>query len=220
MSLALFDLDNTLLNGDSDHAWGEFLVSRGMVDADHFKAMNDRFYLDYQQGRLDHRAYLDFALAPFAAIDTETLQALRGDFMTTVITPMLQQKAFALLDKHRHNGDFLMVITSTNRFVVEPICERLAVDALIATELETDQNGCFTGRPTGIPSFKEGKITRLHAWLENSEFSLQGSCFYSDSINDLPLLLAVDRPVAVDPDQPLRREAVTRGWEIISLRDG
>ncbi len=218
MALAIFDLDNTLINGDSDHAWGEFLVSRGMVDADYFKTMNDRFYQDYQNGRLDHGAYLEFALKPLADIAADKLRGLHDDFMTEVISPMLQPKAFALLEKHRRAGDFLLVITSTNRFVVEPICKKLGVDDLIATELETDDNGRYTGRTMGTPSFKEGKITRLREWLDTARLDMGGSSFYSDSINDLPLLLEVDRPIAVDPDEPLKQQALSNGWKIISLR--
>lgn len=218
MPLAIFDLDNTLINGDSDHAWGEYLVTRNLVDPDYFKTMNDRFYQDYQHGRLDHGAYLEFALQPFAKLDRKTLQQLHCDFMTEIIAPMLQPKASALLKEHRNTGDFLLVITSTNRFVVEPICRLLGVDDLIATELETDEFGNYTGHASGTPSYKEGKITRLREWLQDSEWDMRGSCFYSDSINDLPLLLEVERPVAVDPDTSLQQEAQRRGWEIISLR--
>lgn len=219
MPLAIFDLDDTLINGDSDHAWGEFLVSQQRVDSATYKQKNDAFYRDYREGRLDYDEYLAFALAPFAQIPKHELLALRDTFMRDIIAPMLQDSAVALLQQHRNAGDFILVITSTSRFVVEPICQLLGVDALIATELETDTAGNYTGRPTGLPSYQEGKITRLQQWLAENTCDMQGSSFYSDSINDLPLLLEVDRPVAVDPDDKLRKEAEARGWEIISLRD-
>lgn len=217
MALALFDLDNTLIAGDSDHGWGEFLVNHQIVDKAYYKRMNDQFYQDYLNGALDMDSYLAFALQPLAKLAPVELARLHTQFMDEVIAPMWLPKAELLLQKHREQGDLLMIITSTNRFVVEPICRKLGVTELIATELE-QQDGHYTGRVSGVPSYREGKVVRLEAWLAETEHNLVGSCFYSDSINDLPLLQIVDRPVAVDPCDALRQVAEQRGWEIISLR--
>lgn len=218
MPLSLFDLDNTLIAGDSDHGWGEFLVAKNIVDAGYYKRMNDQFYQDYQNGQLDMSAYLEFSLAPLGKLSCLELEQLHHHFMKEVIEPLWLPKAETLLQKHRDNGDTLIIITSTNRFVVEPICNKLGVEHLIATELE-QQNNQYTGHVSGIPSYKEGKVTRLNQWLEQSNLSMAGSSFYSDSINDLPLLEIVDHPVAVDPCPQLREVALQRGWGIISLRD-
>ena len=218
MALAIFDLDNTLIAGDSDHSWGEFLVLNGKVDRDHYRVMNDRFYADYVAGCLNINAYLDFSLAPLSEIPMAELQQLHHRFMREVVGPMMLVKAQALLETHRESGDHLLVITSTNRFIVEPICNALGIDDLIATELEVI-DGHFTGKFSGTPTFREGKVKRFNQWLaEHPE--LRGECyFYSDSINDLPLLLEVENPIAVDPDNALRDEANRRNWKIISLRD-
>ena len=218
MPLALFDLDNTLIAGDSDHGWGEFLVGKKIVDADYYKKMNDQFYQDYQNGQLNMSAYLDFSLAPLGKLGCAKLKQLHNQFMVEVIEPLWLPKAETLLQKHRNSGDTLMVITSTNRFVVEPICDKLGVEHLIATELE-QKNNQYTGQVSGVPSYKEGKVTRLNQWLKQSDLSMADSSFYSDSINDLPLLEIVDHPVAVDPCSQLRAVALQRGWDIISLRD-
>jgi len=217
MALAIFDLDNTLIAGDSDHAWGEFLVAKKAVDVESYRRQNDRFFQDYQSGKLDMTAYLEFAMQPLAEIKPENLAKLQHEFMREIIKPMMLPRAQALLAEHRRKKDFLMVITSTNRFVVEPICEQLEIDDLIATEPEII-NGRYTGEITGTPSFREGKVERLQQWLAGRSLNMQGSFFYSDSINDLPLLLEVDNPVAVDPDEALRAEAKSRNWPIISLR--
>ncbi len=218
MALALFDLDNTLIAGDSDHGWGEFLVAQNRVDPAYYKRMNDQFYRDYQNGRLDMNAYLEFALQPLAQLPAEELARLHRLFMEEVIAPLWLPRAAQLLQQHRERGDTLIVITSTTRFVVEPISDKLGTDVLIATEPELI-DGRYTGKVAGVPSYREGKVVRLNAWLAETGQSLAGSCFYSDSINDLPLLEIVDRPVAVDPCEQLREEAQRRGWEIISLRD-
>lgn len=217
MALAIFDLDNTLIAGDSDYSWGEFLVAQGKVDAVAYREANARFYQDYQQGKLDIRDYLGFALKPLAALSREELSSLHRQFMAEVIEPLWLPAAEALLQKHRAQGDYLLVITSTNRFIVEPICAKLGVDALIATELAMVE-GRYTGEVEGTPAFREGKVERLGGWLAESDHSLSGSWFYSDSINDLPLLEQVDHPVAVDPDEALAREAEARHWPVISLR--
>lgn len=218
MPLAIFDLDNTLIAGDSDYSWGEFLVRHNQVDPERYRAMNEKFYRDYEEGRLDIHEYLAFALRPLAEIPPETLAALHRQFMEEVVAPMWLPRAVALLQQHRARGDYLLVITSTNRFVVDPICQKLGVDDLIATEPAADDRG-YTGEVAGIPAFREGKVARLRQWLEENGGSLEGSCFYSDSINDLPLLEIVDSPVAVDPDAALARIAGERDWPIISLRD-
>lgn len=218
MPLALFDLDNTLIAGDSDYSWGEFLTTKKIVDSAYFKSKNDQFYKDYQAGKLDILAYLEFSLAPLSALARSELDALHKEFMKKIIEPMWLPKAEELLKTHRDKEDTLMVITSTNRFIVAPICKKLGIEYLIATELEESENK-FTGQVSGIPSFQEGKVKRLNNWLNTSNFSLEGSSFYSDSINDLPLLEIVSHPVAVDPCPKLKEEATRRGWKTISLRD-
>ncbi|TQV77628.1 HAD family hydrolase [Exilibacterium tricleocarpae] len=217
MSLAIFDLDNTLIGGDSDHLWGEFLIGRQLVDAQHYKSENDRFYRDYQTGRLDIDAFLAFSLEPLARIPMARLQELHRQFMSECIAPIRLQKSDALLQKHRRRGDDLLIITATNRFVTAPIARLLGIDDILATEPEI-KDGVYTGRHVGTPCFREGKVTRLQHWLQDYPGTLQDSSFYSDSINDLPLLQKVDNPIAVDPDDKLRQHAVEHGWDIISLR--
>ena len=218
MPLALFDLDNTLIAGDSDYSWGEFLTTKKIVDSAYFKNKNDQFYRDYQTGKLDILAYLKFSLAPLSGLSHSELDTLHKEFMKKIIEPMWLPKAEELLQAHRDKKDTLMVITSTNRFIVTPICKKLGIEHLIATELEEFDNK-FTGQVSGIPSFQEGKVKRLNKWLNTSNFKLKESSFYSDSINDLPLLEIVGHPVAVDPCPKLKKEAARRGWKTISLRD-
>lgn len=215
--LALFDLDNTLLAGDSDHAWGDFLIERGVVDGSHYKAINDRFYEDYVAGRLDIRAYLEFSLKVLSEHPKEQLDAWHRDFMRDVVEPMILAKGEALIAKHRAAGDHLLIITATNDFVTAPIARRLGVRDLLATTAEFSGER-YTGRLSGTPCYREGKVTRLDAWLRDTGHTLAGSVFYSDSHNDIPLLAKVDRAVAVDPDDKLRAEAQWRGWEVVSLR--
>ncbi len=217
MKLAIFDLDNTLINGDSDHSWGQFMVDKGMVDRGHYEAENDRFYQDYERGELDINAYLRFSLEPLTRYSDEELQALHQEFMDTVIAPMRLSEAERLLAKHRAEGDYLLIITSTNGFITEPIAKALGVDDILATNAERIDNR-YTGELEGVPCYQEGKVTRLNEWLENWSGDLQGAYFYSDSINDLPLLDVVDNPVAVDPDEALKEAAEAKGWPIISLR--
>ncbi|GAB7531002.1 HAD family hydrolase [Pseudomonas sp. 3A(2025)] len=218
MRLALFDLDNTLLGGDSDHAWGDYLCQRGILDSVTYKARNDEFYQDYLAGTLNLTDYLNFSLEILGRTDMAQLAQWHDEFMRDCIEPIILPKALALIARHRQAGDKLVVITATNRFVTAPIVERLGIETLLATECEM-LDGRYTGRTTGIPCFREGKVTRLNLWLEENAHSLQGSYFYSDSLNDLPLLEQVDHPVAVDPDPKLRAEAEQRGWPVISLRD-
>jgi len=217
MPLALFDLDNTLLAGDSDYAWGEFLVHENKVDPDHYARMNEQFYEDYQQGKLDIYEYLRFALAPLAALEPQDLVELHRKFMNEVISKMWLPAAEALVEKHRAAGDQLMIISATNRFIVEPICHRFGISEIIATEPEQIE-GRYTGRVAGVPSYQQGKVTRLQQWLDERGETLEGSSFYSDSINDLPLLKVVDQAVAVNPDELLLAESKQRGWPVLDLR--
>lgn len=217
MTLALFDLDNTLLNGDSDHAWGQFLVDQGVVDGTAYAAANDRFYQDYLAGTLDIHQFLEFALAPLAQHSLAQLNAWHQQFMREVIAPMRLAKADELIAKHRQLGHRLLIITATNRFVTEPIARALGIDELLATEPELVDNR-YTGHISGTPCFQYGKVERLRAWLDEHNESLDDSWFYSDSRNDLPLLELVTHPVAVDPDSVLAATAAERGWPIISLR--
>ncbi|WP_100641267.1 HAD family hydrolase [Marinobacter salexigens] len=218
MTLAIFDLDNTLLAGDSDHAWGEFLVEEGIVDAEAYRQANDRFYQDYLNGELDIMMYLEFALQPLSIHSMDNLLEWRARFMDKKVRPMLQQKASELLSSHRERGHTLMIITATNRFVTEPIADVLGVDHLIATEPEL-VNGSYTGKIAGIPSFQDGKVARLNDWLAATGATMDGAWFYSDSHNDLPLLEKVENPVAVDPDSTLEEFARSKGWDVMSLRD-
>lgn len=219
MTLALFDLDNTLLAGDSDHAWGEFLAEKGHVDAEAYAHANDRFFADYQAGTLNINAFCQFVFAVLARNTSDTLAQWHAEFMRERIEPMLLPKAQALLEKHRQLGHTLVIITATNQFVTGPIAQRLGVEHLIATQPEQDANGQYTGQVLGVPCFQEGKITRLEAWLKDHDDSLNGSWFYSDSRNDLPLLERVTHPVAVDADPILSGIADERGWQQLSLRD-
>ena len=218
MRLAIFDLDNTLLAGDSDHAWGEFLCDKGHVDATEYRARNDQFYADYVAGKLDVLAYQNFCQEILGRTDMETLKAWHADFMRDYIEPMILPKGEALVAEHRQAGDFIMMITATNSFITGPIAARLGMDHLIATECGME-NGCYTGQLVGVPSFQAGKITRLNSWLADNQANLLDSYFYSDSHNDLPLLEKAAHAVAVNPDEKLRAIAIERGWDVISLRD-
>lgn len=217
MTLAIFDLDNTLLAGDSDHAWGEFLVEESIVDAEDYRKANDRFYQEYLNGELDIMHYLSFVLQPLARHDMKQLLAWREQFVEKKIQPMMLASATKLLDSHRSQGHTLLIITATNRFVTEPVAELLGIEHLIATEPEL-VNGRYTGEVAGVPSFQDGKVTRLQDWLESTGESLEGAWFYSDSHNDTPLLRKVENPVAVDPDPTLESIAKENGWKIMSLR--
>lgn len=218
MSLAIFDLDNTLLGGDSDHAWGQFLIDKNIVDAARYQQANDLFFQQYQQGTMDINEFLEFALQPLAAHEKQQLDQWHQQFMRDYIAPLRLAKADALLQQHRQQGDYLLIITATNLFVTEPIAASLGVDHIIAT-LPEFKDGAYTGKVEGIPCFQGGKVQRLNEWLAGSGQSMQGSCFYSDSINDLPLLEQVEKAIAVDPDKNLATQARQRGWPIISLRD-
>ncbi len=220
MTLTLFDLDNTLLAGDSDYEWGQFLIERGVLSRADYEAQNARFFDQYKAGTLDIHEYLGFALGPLAAHAPEELARWHEDFMRERVRPMLLPRALALVARHLGAGELCAVITATNSFVTAPIARELGVPHLIATEPERVA-GRFTGRLAGTPCFREGKLRRVDEWLAGlgrrfEEFA--DSRFYSDSHNDLPLLARVRHPVAVDPDAQLAAEAARRGWPVISLR--
>ncbi len=218
MALALFDLDNTLIGGDSDHAWGEFLATQSAVDAHQYHRQNQLFFEDYLAGRLDINAYLRFALQPLARIEPSELLRLRDKFMREVISEFELPKARHLVRQHLAEGHCCVVITSTNRFVAEPVARALGIEHVICSEPEI-KDGRYTGDYVGVPCYREGKISCLADWLEGRSETLEHSWFYSDSHNDLPLLQQVSYPVAVDPDDRLREVAEEVGWRIISLRD-
>ncbi len=216
MTLAIFDLDHTLLAGDSDHAWGQFLIDKEVVDAVSYREANERYYAQYRAGTLDIFEFQEFSLKPLTRHDRAQLDAWHREFLSTRIRPMITPAARALVEEHRHQGHTLMIITATNRFITGPIAREFAVDHLLATDPE-EADGRFTGRVAGIPCYREGKVARLRLWLEQHHESLTGSWFYSDSHNDLPLLELVDHPVAVNPDDVLRREAGARRWPVMAL---
>jgi HAD superfamily hydrolase (TIGR01490 family) len=217
VSLAIFDLDNTLIAGDSDYLWGRYLVERGIVDRTRYEETNARFYEEYRNGTLDIAQFLEFALTPLAENEPEELHRWRELFIEEKIKPILLPAAHALIQRHRDEGDIPIIITATNSFVTEPIAFLYGIDHLIATTPEF-ADGRYTGRFVGTPCFREGKVTRLDEWLEGNDHELADSWFYSDSHNDLPLLSRVGHPVAVDPDEILARAAAEAGWPIISLR--
>jgi HAD superfamily hydrolase (TIGR01490 family) len=217
--LALFDLDNTLLAGDSDFEWAQFLIERGVLDRAEYEAKNAHFFTQYKQGRLDIHEFLDFQLAPLARHPRAQLDEWHAGFMRAKVKPMIRAKGRDLVRRHLRQNHLCAIVTSTNSFITAPIACELGVDHLLATELEV-RDGRFTGKPHGIASFRQGKVTRLAEWLGERGQTLASfdeSWFYTDSLNDLPLLERVTRPIAVDPDEILRREAQERGWEIISL---
>lgn len=218
MGLAIFDLDNTLLAGDSDHAWGEFLCDKGHVDANAYRARNDQFYADYLAGKLDVLAYQNFCQEILGRTDMATLQQWHADFMREYIDPIILPRGEELVARHRDAGDYIMMITATNEFITGPIATRLGMDHLIATRCGM-QDDRYTGQLVDVPSFQAGKITRLNSWLADKQANLLDSYFYSDSHNDLPLLEKVTYAVAVDPDEHLHSIALERGWKVISLRD-
>lgn len=218
MSLAIFDLDNTLLNGDSDYLWGEFLVKQGLVDGEFYRQENRRFYEAYKTGTLDIFSFLTFSLKPLADNSMQTLKSLHEQFMSESIDTIMLPAAQALIDSHRKRGDTLLIITATNRFVTAPIASRLGIEHLLATDPEIIDNR-YTGKVDGVPCFQEGKVTRLNEWLADTQHDLTDSWFYSDSHNDLPLLERVTHPVAVDPDEKLRTHALKHNWPILSLRE-
>lgn len=217
MNLALFDLDNTLLAGDSDFEWAQFLIEKGVLDRELYEARNQHFYDQYKAGTLDIREFLDFQLKPLARHPRAVLDAWHAEFMTRKILPVIRDSARALVERHR--GDLRAVVTATNSFVTAPIVREFQIEHLVATEPSV-RDGEFTGGITDAPCFREGKIERVEAWLKREGRTLDSfevSWFYSDSLNDLPLLSRVTNPVAVDPDSTLREHAQRHGWPVISL---
>lgn len=219
MDLALFDLDNTLIAGDSDFEWAQFLIGKGILDRDLYEAKNVEFYEQYKAGTLDIDVFLDFQLQPLSRYPRALLDTWQREFLSRHIVPLVSDKARALVRKHLDHGALCAIVTATNSFVTGPIVREFGIAHLIAT-IPAQEDGQFTGRPRGLPSFREGKILRVEAWLEALGLwwsSFDRSWFYSDSQNDLPLLSRVSNPVVVDPDPTLRAHAVTAGWPIMSL---
>jgi HAD superfamily hydrolase (TIGR01490 family) len=216
LKLAIFDLDNTLLAGDSDYLWGEFLVEQGLVDGEAYDRENNRFYEEYKAGSLDIFEFLAFSLKPLTEHDISYLNELHKQFMEQKICPIMFPAAFKLIEKHQQAGDKTLIITATNRFVTEPIASAFGINTIIATEPEFIDNR-YTGNVAGIPCFQQGKVDRLNQWLQETGYELNDSWFYSDSHNDIPLLSLVSHPVAVDPDHTLEQHARDHGWDIISL---
>ena len=220
MNLALFDLDHTLIPIDSDYCWGQFLIERGIVEAQSFKAANDRFYEQYKLGTLNIQEYLTFALSPMAGKEAALVNSWHQDYMQEVIEPQITPAALALVQKHQEQGDLCALVTATNEFVTAPIAKRFQLEHLLAPLCERLPDGTLTGRSVGIPAFASGKITRVNSWLAErgkSLASFEKSWFYSDSRNDLPLLRAVSHPVATNADDTLRAEAIAKGWQCLEL---
>lgn len=220
MNLTLFDLDGTLLPGDSDHAFGEFLVAQGWVDGEHFQRRNDAFYEDYVAGRLDVHAYVEFATSAWRGRSADELRQVMQAFVDDVIRPMLMPSAQALVRRHQQAGDRVALVTATVDFITRPIAELFGIEHLIATELTRDAHGRVSGSIDGVPCFRHGKIERVEAWLAAQRLKLadfERSTFYSDSTNDLPLLEHVSHPVATNPGPALERLALERRWPILKL---
>jgi HAD superfamily hydrolase (TIGR01490 family) len=220
LNLALFDLDNTILAGDSDYNWSRFLIQEGYLDGAIHAEKNEKFYADYKAGTLDIFAFVEFQFKPLARNPRTVLNQLLKKYVEEVIKPMITEKARALVKRHQDEGDLIIVITATNSFITKPIAELFGIVNLIGTDPE-EKEGEFTGKVSGLPSFKEGKVTRLEAWLKGKNLSLasfEKSYFYSDSHNDLPLMQKVTHPVAVDSDDVLSEYAKSKGWPQISLR--
>ena len=221
MNLALFDLDNTLLSGDSDFEWAQFLIERGVVDPEVYEARNALFYEQYKAGTLDIHEFLDFQLHPLSRHARTQLDAWHAEFMASRIIPIINEAGRALVRRHLDAGDLCAMVTATNSFVTGPICLEFGISHLIAT-VPAQEDGQFTGQPRGTPAFREGKITRVTDWLESMGFwwnSFGKTSFYSDSLNDLPLLERVSDPVAVDPDPTLLAHAQKAGWTVLSLKN-
>jgi len=220
LNLALFDLDNTILAGDSDYNWSRFLIQEGYLDGAIHAEKNEKFYADYKDGTLDIFAFVEFQFKPLASNPRSVLNQLLKKYVEEVIKPMITEKAYALVKKHQEAGDLIIVITATNSFITKPIAALFGIENLIGTDPE-EKEGEFTGKVSGTPSFKEGKVTRLEAWLKSKDLSLasfEKSYFYSDSHNDLPLMEKVTHPVAVDSDDILSEYATSKDWPQISLR--
>jgi len=217
MKLAIFDLDNTLIAGDSDCLWGEFLSEQGYVDSEAYQAGHEKFYQEYVEGTMDIYAFLEFQLKVLADNDRQKLEEWRKNYIEEKIKPIMLPKAIKLVDEHRQQGHELLIITATNRFITKPIAKEFNIDNLIACEPELI-DGQYTGNVAGTPSYAEGKVTRLNEWLETHKQTFDESWFYSDSHNDIPLLKEVNHAIAVDADDTLIAEAKKQNWPVISLR--
>ena len=220
--LALFDLDNTLLSGDSDHAWGEFLISQGLVDETSHRATNNRFYQQYLGGELDIEAYVRFTVSPIFGYSGTQRAALHAAFMSEVIEQMILEKGRVLVEQHQSHGDVCVIVTATNSFITAPIARSLGIETLLATELEI-VNDRITGKISGVPCYQDGKVKKIGDWLDEyraglENLRMESAIFYTDSINDLALMEVVAEPVAVDPDSSLEQVAMSKKWQIISLR--
>lgn len=218
-AIAFFDLDHTLIPIDSDQTWGNFTVSLGWANALDLKTRNDAFYQDYLAGTLDIHAYVQFATQAIRIKGEEQSLQARVRFMNEVIEPVVKPSALSLIQSHRSKGHRLVMVTATNEFVTRPIADRFGMDTLIATELEKDDSGWYTGHILGTPALREGKVSRVQAWLrqQDLDWSDVDTTFYSDSMNDLPLLERVNHPIVTNPDQRLKKEALDRGWPILQL---
>ena len=220
LQLAIFDLDNTLLNGDSDYNWSLFLIEHGVLDSDLYKERNEQFFKEYQSGNLDVIAYCEFQFKTLKDNPRELLDELRSDYVKKIINPMITKEAKDLVESHRKENHKLLIITATNSYITRPIADLFGIEDLIGTDLE-ELNGEFTGKVSGLPSFQEGKIIRLNSWLEKRGLifeELEKTFFYSDSMNDIPLLEKVSNPVAANPDEILEKKATKENWPIIYLR--
>lgn len=220
-NLAIFDLDNTLINIDSGHAWSAFLIKKMPDDAAQTEAQNEKFYRDYQNGCLDIDAFCKFHRAPLARYSKEELAEFHREFMAEYIIPHISPMQRMLVQSHQMAGDETLVISSTNEFIITPICHLFGITNIIGTQLETGTDGRYTGNYIGTPSFREGKINRLNQWLAERGETLESygkTYFYSDSKNDLPLLSLVNEPVAVNPDAELEQEAKEKGWPVLNFK--
>lgn len=217
MALALFDLDKTLLDGDSDFEWGQFLVYKKLVDEKEYAEANTYFYEEYQRGTLDIVEYSAFSFKPLSIRSRTELSELHDEFMQSIVIPMIRSKSQATIDQHHEQGDTSIIITATNSFITQPIADYFGIQHLIATEPKVI-DGNYTTKIEGTPCFQGGKVIKLNEWMDENNENLEGSYFYSDSINDLPLLEVVDTPIVVEPDERLEKTAKERGWSIISLK--
>ena len=218
-NLALFDLDNTLIPSDSDHLWTQFLVENKIISKLNSE-ISDKFFNDYSNGTLNLEEFLDYQLQPLKEIGNKKLLGLRSIFIKTKIQPVINLEAKGLVSKHLQSGDLCAIVTATNEFITEPIAELFNVHKLIATLVEKNEHGSYTGKARGVPSFREGKIIRVNEWLKSNGSSLNSfkkSFFYSDSFNDIPLLKIVSNPVATNPDKKLKEYAVRNNWQVINI---
>ena len=216
-NLAIFDLDNTILNGDSDYSWINFLIDIGYVNKDEYEKKNQYFYDKYYEGKLDYDEWAEFALSTIKGKRPEEIENLLNKFLSSVIEPMINIYALRLLHNHYHNNDVMLLASATNSVIVNPIAKRLGFENIVATEVEI-VNGVYSGKFQNTPALGEGKLQKVREWMRRNDFSdFKNTIFYSDSINDFPLLLAVNKAVAVNPDNKLREECEKRSWEIMDL---